>query len=181
MITELLPLLDGWAYVGQDVDIRLREKGWQYVPAYQERVLFEADKPGWVFGVAIDFKGSKYATVYIEYYDAYRGWASVTLSPYGMHSGGLGYVRTSGLALAMYDEDNDHYCVAFMPPIPFPVKASPERKARVRFQAAEKDATIYGVEVAMVVITDEEAFLRSLRRVYGLDEIKRDLDIISMR
>ena len=169
MITLLLPLLDGWEYFGQDVDIRLKEKGWNYVPAHQSRVLYEVDKPGWLFGAAVDFHGSKYSTLRIEYYDAVKGYASVTLSPYGMHSGGLGYVKTSGLVLALYDEENDHYTVGFMPAVPFPIKASPTRKARVVFESYDMDSTLYGVEIAGVVITDMDAFLKSLRKVYGID------------
>jgi len=168
VITLLLPLLEGWEYVGQDIDARLKEKGWDHVPARQSRVLYEIDKPGWLFGVGVEFQGSKYSTLRVEYYDAVRGYASVTLSPYGMHRSGFGYSGMSGLVLALYDEENDHYTVAFMPSIPFPIKASPTRKARVIFESYDMDSTLMGVELAGVVITDMDAFLKSLREVYGI-------------
>lgn len=167
MIYGLLPLLEGWTFKPYDIDIwKLSEepiiirKGTTYV-------LSEAEKPGFLVAAAV-VVDSKNAQITIEYYDAYGKKRQMTARPYGLYYSGYMQPNPIGPWLSRYDETENVYAMVITPSQPIPFRADERRKYRSYLTATEEDTKLLGFQEVIILIDNEEAFLKSFNKLFGV-------------
>lgn len=157
---QLLPLLEGWD----------REVPWitnVSVSLNEEKELIRFDRSGWLVSANITFIGNKNSTLTIKYFDRQGRPHSFTTSPTSEEL--LGFVGMSspfhGTVLLKADDTNQIYTIVYNPTRPLPFYASQSHPFRVLFKALNTSATITLVSGEVILISDKEAFIKSLRRI----------------
>ena len=161
---HILPLLHGWNLM-RITDSKELQAG-KYSTLYES----SDDEKGWILG-AIFSSNEPNASLEIIY-DATKSGQTIsfTLKPSLLHS--VHRIAPNGLSpyLAIYDDANNIYEAIFAPTTPFPFDGT----LTITAIGGVNDSNVY-FDVQFIVITDESAFIDSLRQLIGVSDIEKYL------
>jgi len=153
----LLPLLEGWYYIAKDVDETIT------IDPSEEKEMGKATGNGWFISamVSLNHPDAKFV---LEYYDAYKTKRTATITPKSLHTLGLTAPNATGIFCPKFDTTESIYVVVYLPATPIPFK----KEYRLSIKApSDSPVVIYNYTHLFVLIQDEGAFIKSLRRAIG--------------
>jgi len=160
---QLLPLLDGWRRDSRELTNIKVSNG-------EERELTRATDSGWIISGGIQFVGNPMSVFTIYYHDKTGEEHMITGSPVGLKQLGLvGATILHGATLTKADDANLRYGMVMSPPRPIPFYASKDYPIRFTVKAVNSDVLVEWFGYEIILIIDKEKFIRSLRKILGID------------
>jgi len=161
---QLLPLLDGWRRESKELtDIEVSEG--------TEEELTRATDSGWIVSGGIQFVGNPMSVFTIYYHDKTGTEHTITGTPIGLKQLGLeGATILHGATLTKADDYNMRYGMVMSPPRPIPFFASKDFPTRFTVKAIGSDVLVEWFGYEVILITDKEKFIKSLREILGIED-----------
>jgi len=161
---QLLPLLDGWRRESRELTNIKVNNG-------EERELARATDSGWIVGGGIQFVGNPLSVFTIYYHDKTGAEHKLTSNPVGLKQLGLeGVSLLHGATLTKADDANSRYGMVMSPPRPIPFFASRDFPIRFTAKAVNGDMLVEWFGYEIILITDKEKFIKSLRKILGIED-----------